>query len=89
MKFKKGDKVVLVDNTGHFALMAEIGATAIVEGYKKHDRIFYVDIKWIRNGQDNGTEDGHWHTYRFECARKTGEECFKCERRLQCITEGE
>jgi len=58
-KFEVGETIALLIQCG---TVAEVGATAIVLGYKNG----YINIKWVRNGLDNEQEDGGYLEEEFK-----------------------
>lgn len=65
MKLKKGD-IVRFDNPS-VTYAANKWATAIYQGatYTDQDGAELIEVKWIRDGNDNGQNDGEYYLYMF------------------------
>ena len=65
MKLTKGD---IVEFTPQGAYAANQGAKAIYQGntYITQDEAELIEVKWIRDGNDNEQNDGEYHSYMFE-----------------------
>ena len=89
IRFKEGDKVKLIDNSG---INAECGALAIVVGYvdnKYSNQTFtpeWLIVKWINSPLRKGQMNGGYNPEDFRCADKGKRKCKKCKDRLSCIT---
>jgi ATP-dependent helicase YprA (DUF1998 family) len=62
MKFERGE---LLEFQGAQNYNAEKGAKAICVGYHTRNEIEYIDVKWIRNGDDNDQVDGGYFESQF------------------------
>jgi len=52
-------------------------------------RVTEIDFAWIRVNWGNGTENNYIDgDLEFYCTKKSRPNCFKCKKRLQCITQG-
>jgi hypothetical protein len=79
MKFKEGD--ILEFSKGRAAYAANDGAQAIFTGkfYIDRDGGELIEVKWVRNGDDNGQKDGEYYTSMFT---KVGEVSTQKENRI-------
>ncbi len=78
MKFKKGD-ILEFDPQGVYS--AKKGAKAVFTGqyYTDRDGGELIEIKWVRDGDDNGQNDGEYYEHMFA---KSEEQSFKKESRI-------
>jgi len=78
MKFKKGD---ILEFNPQGVYSAKKGAKAVFTGqyYTDRDGGELIEIKWIRDGDDNGQNDGEYYEHMFA---KSEEQPFKKESRI-------